>query len=176
MDQKMLPGSVTRRDLLRAAAFVPAGLYAAPVSIAGTADAAALHAFDQHRDHVSRAEALAGRSHPRRGRARVQSLQLLEREPGRSQGDGAGAEGNGSDVRQHRGHRSFGRLDRIHAPAPPTSCSPRSASVWRSRRISARPISSASSDKSRMMCRGTSSAQASSMVSSGPATSRLPAM
>ena len=27
------------------------------VSIAGTADAAALHAFDQHRDHVSRAEA-----------------------------------------------------------------------------------------------------------------------
>ena len=70
MDQKMLPGSVTRRDLLRAAAFVPAGLYAAQVSIAGTADAAALHAFDQHRDHVSRAEArrpIASAPWPRKG-------------------------------------------------------------------------------------------------------------
>ena len=114
MENRAMPGSLSRRELLQAGVVTPLGLCRGrPASRrVGTA---ALHHLDQHRDHVPRDQAQPRGPDPGRRREGLQGLQLLERRRGRTQGDGAGPEGNRPQVRQPRRHGPGRRNDRVHA-------------------------------------------------------------
>ena len=113
MNQNRMAEPISRRDLLRTGALLPAGLYRAATQ-KQAARTPPPYTLSINIEIMFRATKLTEPTASARRRSGFQGVQLLERDRRRAQSDAEGAEANGAHLRQPRRHRPSRWDDRVH--------------------------------------------------------------